>query len=84
MFYVSPESIQQAVRQIERWMYATERDGDPGIALLHADYAVGDLDVLRQMVSDDKVIAATGKNPVELLARASRLQDQAQRRALAR
>jgi len=82
MFYVSEESIKQAVRQIERWIYASKQDEHPGIAVLHANYAVGDLDMLRQMVSDEVVIRATGKNPFTLLAQATALQDEAQRKLL--
>lgn len=80
MFYVSPDSIKIALRQIERWMYAAAVDTNAAIALLHANYAVGDLDLLRQMVSDDIVIRETGKNPQVLLAQAIKLQDSAQKR----
>ena len=82
MFYVSNESLKQAVRQIERWIYAAGQDRHPAISILHANYAVGDLDMLRQMVSDDEVIKATGKNPLTLLVEATRLQDLAQEKLL--
>lgn len=80
MFYVSAESIGQAVRQIERWMFAVTQDRNPGVALLHANYAVGDLDMLRQMTSNGAVMRVTGKSMLEMLKRATKLQDMAQRR----
>ena len=79
---ISPDSIKKGVRQIERWMLAVKQDRNPGIALLHANYAVGNLDMLRQMVSDNEVIKVTGKNPLQLMARATRLQDIAQKKVI--
>lgn len=77
MFFVSPDSIKQAVRQIQRWIFAAERDADTKIRLLHANYAVGNIDLLRQMTTDDKIINATGVNPLDLWRRATRAQDAA-------
>lgn len=82
MFYISKESALQAVRQIERWIFASRTDANPGIALLHANYAVGDLDMLRQMVSDVDIVRMTGKNPLDLLIEATKLQDLSQRKVL--
>lgn len=84
MFVCSPEAVRVAVRQIERWIYASQQDTNPGIAMLHADYAVGDLDMLRQMVSDSEVIQITGRSPRDLLLKATTLQDKAQQQLLGR
>lgn len=70
--------IEQAIRQIERWIYASKQDTHPGIAMLHANYAVGDIDMLRQMFSDDEIKKFTGKDALNLLREATKLQDQAQ------
>ncbi len=82
MFYVSDDSIRMAVRQIQRWIYAAERDADVRIRLLHANYAVGNIDMLRQMTTNDMVAKATGANVLELWARATRAQDGATKEIL--
>lgn len=76
------QSLQKAVRQIERWLYAASQDISPGITMLHANYAVGNLDMLRQMYSDRDIERATGKSAFKLLHQASKLQDKAQRELL--
>lgn len=75
---VHPDAIKMAVRQIKRWIFAAKQDRHPGIAFLHASYAVGDLDMLRQVVSDNVVIDVTRINPFELHKEATQLQDEAQ------
>jgi len=80
--YVVP--IRQAIRQIKRWLFASEYElrtgGHPGIALLHANYAVGDLDLLGQMYTDQQIREATGDIRLGLLRQAQVLQDKAQRK----
>lgn len=78
MFVAHEEIIRRAVRQVERWLFAARQDRHPGVALLHANYAVGDLDLLRQLYEDADVRRVTGRDPPVLLAEASRLQDEAQ------
>lgn len=70
--------ILQGMRQIERWMIASKQDQHPGIKLLHANYAVANLDMLRQMYDDDEIKARTGKDPQRLMIIATQLQDEAQ------
>lgn len=70
--------ITQAIRQIERWLIATKQDRHPAIKMLHANYAVGDLDMLRQMYTDQEIMAVTGKDSLALLRIATHAQDQAQ------
>lgn len=70
--------ISQAIRQIERWLIATKQDRHPAIKMLHANYAVGDLDMLRQMYSDQDIMTATGKDSLALLRAATQAQDHAQ------
>jgi hypothetical protein len=67
------------MRQIERWMIAAKQDRHPAIKLLHANYAVGNLDMIRQMYDDDEVKQITGKDVQKLLTIATRLQDEAQK-----
>ena len=74
--------IAQAVRQVERWIFAAEQDKLAGIALLHANYAVGNIDMLRQMYSDKEIEYYTGKEPLDLLLKATLLQDKAQNKLI--
>ena len=80
---ISPKAIQLAIRQIDRWMFASKQDRNPGIALLHANYAVGDLDMLRQAASDIEINNTTGRNSLALFHKAIVLQDHAQERVRA-
>jgi len=71
-------AVLQGMRQIERWLVAAKQDQHPGIKLLHANYAVGNLDMMRQMYTDSKIKQCTGKDPSELMMLAIQLQDEAQ------
>ncbi len=82
MYCKTDEAIKQAIRQIERWIFAAKQDKHPGIALLHANYAVGDLDMLRQMYSDIEIANVSGRNALYLLREATALQDKAQKEVL--
>ena len=70
--------IRKGMRQIERWIIAAKQDSNPGIKLLHANYAVGNLDMLRQMFTDSEIKEATSKDPALLMSVAINLQDEAQ------
>jgi hypothetical protein len=70
--------ILQGIRQIERWLVAAKQDMHPAIKLLHANYAVGNLDMIRQMYSDEEILKYTGKNLQRLNVIATKLQDEAQ------
>lgn len=70
--------ILQGMRQIERWLIAARQDKHPAIKLLHANYAVGNLDMFRQMYDDEEIKQITGKDPSRLMAIATQLQDEAQ------
>lgn len=78
-----PAQIQTAVRQIERWLVASRQDRHPAIAMLHADYAMGDVDLVRQLWTDQEVVAATGKDMRQLNQQAAEAQDAAKRRIVA-
>lgn len=79
MLYCTTEGVGIQVRQVLRWIMAAEQDADPAVQFLHASYAVGNLDILRQIATDQEIVSATGETPLALLQRASRLQDQAAR-----
>lgn len=70
--------ILQGIRQIERWLVAAKQDMHPAIKLLHANYAVGNLDMIRQMYSDKEILLYTGIDPQRLNVIATKLQDEAQ------
>lgn len=78
----SPEGIRTQVRQVLRWIAGAEQDRDPGVKFLHASYAVGNLDILRQVASDQEIQAASGQHPLALLHRATALQDSARQALL--
>lgn len=71
--------IHMAVRQIERWMIAARQDRHPAIKLLHSNYAVADVDMLRQAFTDEQIKQSTGKDARQLYRTAISLQDEAQR-----
>lgn len=71
--------ILQGMRQIERWLVAAKQDKHPGIKLLHANYAVGNLDMFRQMYTDEEIKQVTGKDSQKLMTIATQLQDEAQK-----
>ena len=75
--FLSP--IRQGIRQVERWLIAAKQDSHPAIKLLHANYAVGNLDMIRQMYSDEEIKLKTGKDASNLMVIATRLQDEAQK-----
>lgn len=77
------DAILVAMRQILRWEFAALQDAHPFVKLLHANYAVGDLDLLRQMVGDVAIQQATGHEAPALARRLTDLQDDAQRAAQA-
>ncbi len=79
MRYCTEEGIRIQVRQIQRWLTAARQDADPGVRFLHASYGVGNLDILRQVASDEEIRAAAGVDPLALLQELSREQDAAQR-----
>lgn len=73
--FTSP--IQIGIRQIERWLKAAAQDEDPTIKLLHANYAVADIDLLTQQFSYERIKKESGKNPQELYRTAIKYQDEA-------
>jgi len=75
--------IKQGVRQIKRWMIAAAQDAHPGIKMLHANYAVGNLDMLIQQYPFETIKKVTGEDLQALFRRATELQDEAQNALLA-
>ena len=73
----SPDGLRTQVRQVLRWIAAAKQDADPGVKFLHASYAVGNVDILRQVASDQDIWKSTGQHPLALLQQASALQDSA-------
>jgi len=79
VYLCTPAAVRLQVRQIGRWLRAARQDLDPGIRFLHASYGIATLDMLRQLVSDSEIVAATGQDPGRLFGELTRLQDAAQR-----
>lgn len=75
---ISPEGINIAIRQVKRWLYAAEQDKDPYVQLLHSTYAIGDIDLLREITSDMEIIKAANIDILSLRTKAIKLQDTAQ------
>jgi len=65
-------------RQVQRWTRAATQDADPGVKFLHASYAIGVLDMLRQLAADDEIRERTGIHVLALQDALAALQDQAQ------
>jgi hypothetical protein len=77
-YFIPQQTIKLAMRQLDRWMFASKQDRNAGVALLHANYAVGDVDMLRMAASDMEIKSATGRNALTLFHQAIALQDAAQ------
>lgn len=75
MFILPPEAIRLTMRSAQRWLRASLQDNELGIANLHANYAVGVIDQLRQLTTDQEIMHATGINPVEFHNKAIARQD---------
>jgi len=73
-----PEALERIGRQVKRWTHAAVQDADPGVKFLHASYALGVLDMLRQLAPDDEILAVTGIRTLGLQEALGELQDQAQ------
>jgi len=82
MFYVSDHSIQISMRQITRWMKAAKQDNHPGVMVLHINYAMGNIVMLREMVNDQRIKKVTGIDPFDLYAKIATIQDKAQNKLL--
>lgn len=76
------DAIKQGIRQIKRWIYASKQDKNPGIALLHANYSVGNIDMFLQMYHPTVIMKYTKDDIFELYREATTLQDDAQKRVL--
>lgn len=74
--------IQTLLRQTTRWAVASEQDLNPLIAILHADYAVGYLSALREIVSDRDIQRYGGIDSNLLMRQVQRVQDVAVQRAV--
>jgi hypothetical protein len=77
MFLIQPEGVQVSIRQIKRWILAARQDKDNWVKSLHATYAVGNIDLLREITSDIDIFQVTGVNILDLRNLAIRLQDEA-------
>lgn len=77
--YCSQQDIKTFMRQVTRWLYAAKQDQDPAVKFLHASYGVGNLDAIRQIISDQEIKLTTGFDSISLMRELSILQDQAQK-----
>lgn len=69
--------IERMVRAIKRYHFATKQDQHPAVRFLHNAYAVGIMDVLRDLATDNEIRRATGTDMralrKEILAEQDRL-----------
>lgn len=79
MYVKAKKIININIRQITRWLIASKQDSNPAVAMLHANYAVADIDMLRQQFSDDVVKKYSGLDVLKLHNEATALQDKAQK-----
>ncbi len=63
------------IRQAARWSTAAMQDDHPFIAVLHANYGVAYAIALRQVASDEEVIAKTGIDPFALERKVVKIQE---------
>lgn len=76
-------TIDGLMRHAARWAIASEQDRSPLVALYHANYAVGYILALRDVVSDAEVLRVTGHDPYDLFKELIAIQDRATRALVA-
>ncbi len=67
------DGMQKAIRQTKRWLFAAKQDANPYVAMLHANYAVGNIDLMRQLWSDYELATYGQINVHELLRDATQI-----------
>lgn len=77
-------TIRILARQTIRWATASIQDSEPIVAVLHANYASGFAQALRQVASDSAIQRATGLDAQALEARVVAIQDRVTERLMAR
>lgn len=60
LFGWKPRAIRKLTRQAARWLIAAEQDESPMIATLHAQYGMGYVWALKDIVSPTEFLLATG------------------------
>lgn len=73
------DAIRLSMRQTLRWRFAALQNRNPYVALLHANYLAGNLDLMRQIWSDEEIKEATGQDMIKLWRDATELQDKYQK-----
>jgi hypothetical protein len=69
------DDIKALNRQAHRWYIASKQDQHPIIKNLHANYAVGYVNAMRDIAPDDEIDYVTGLSIANLSAGATREQD---------
>lgn len=69
--------IQVLHRQAARYAVAAAQDAEPVISVLHANYAMGYLLAIKDLVTADEFFSATGKYFLEFEKEIARVQDSA-------
>lgn len=80
MLLINSQGIQTSIRQIKRWILGAQQDKDSWVKSLHATYAVGNIDLLREITSDIDIFQVTGINILDLRNLAIQLQDEAMKK----
>jgi hypothetical protein len=78
MFTSSSDMIRTLIRQALRWQKAAHQDQDVWVKMLHANYLLNTIDMIREIAGDEEVRNLTGVNMLELRSDAVKLQDSAQ------
>lgn len=63
------------VRQASRYATAARQDANPLIAILHANYAFGIVNMLRQLATDRQILHVAGVSGDRLERRMAEIQD---------
>jgi hypothetical protein len=71
-------------RQSQRWLYAAGQDGDLVVKHLHLNYGVGDLDLLAETASPERIRTLTGLDIAVARENARAEQDRVQRELITR
>ena len=77
------ETIKTLVRQAARWALAASQDNNSMIAVLHSNYSTGYFWALKDIATDQEIVAATGIDVIKFRDEIVKIQDGATKKMAA-
>ena len=72
--------IKNLIRQTARWSVASSQDESPLVSLLHSNYGVAYVSIVRDIATDKEIKDLTGLDIIEFQRKVSEIQDKATRK----